>query len=163
MKLRVLLSLATAAIALVVVWWYFEDPSRVPGLFGRNLRGSLFAGLLTVSSFLLSLKTFIIVKLKENVYDSEAYRRRLACRKGLNGSLTLYGPLKRLSTLLFFTICSALFAAVSQLTVGLIPHWVASFVCIFLSVFALCMVVCTLMVIRRILQDWLDSSEDQPK
>jgi hypothetical protein len=41
--------------------------------YGENIRGSLFTGFLTLGGFLLSLKTFIIVKMKENVYDDERY------------------------------------------------------------------------------------------
>ena len=38
--------------------------------FAEHLRGSLFSGFLTLGGFLLSLQMFIVVKIKEDLYDS---------------------------------------------------------------------------------------------
>src|SRR5262245_31540304 len=53
------------------------DGQRFADFYARNLRGSLFTGFLTLSGFLLSAKTFIVVKMKESLYEQDFYTRRL--------------------------------------------------------------------------------------
>jgi ABC-type multidrug transport system permease subunit len=124
------------------------------------MRGSLFTGFLTVGSFLLSLKAFIVVKLKENIFDTDGYKNRLKERRRINQKLTLYGPVKRLSHLLFISISSSIAASVSQFSIGLIPDWKATFVCIFLAIFAISMLISTLLLIKGLLDEWLNYLED---
>ncbi len=160
MKLRVLLSMLLASIALMLIYYLCPDLNAVSDYYAKNIRGSLFTGFLTVGSFLLSLKAFIVVKLKENIFDSDGYKEKLKERRKLNPNLTLYGPLKRLSLLIFLSISSSLAASISQLSVGLIQHWLATFFCIFLSVFAITMLISTLLLIKSTLDEWLDYLED---
>lgn len=160
MTLRVLLSILLASIALALIYYRCPDLDIVPDYYAKNIRGSLFTGFLTVGSFLLSLKAFIVVKLKENIFDSDGYKEKLKKQRKLNPDLTLYGPLKRLSLLIFLSISSSLAASISQLSVGLIQHWVATFFCIFLSVFAITMLISTLLLIKSTLDEWLDYLED---
>lgn len=63
--------------------------------------------------------------------------------------------------MLFLSTASAIFASVCQLTFGLIQKWYASFLCIFIASFAICMLIAALLLIRSALSDWLDSLEDQ--
>ena len=160
MTRRVLLSVLFASITLATICYFCPDIEAIPEYYSKNIRGSLFTGFLTVGSFLLSLKAFIVVKLKENIFDSDVYRDRLKQQRKLNPKLTLYGPVKRLTQLIFLTICSAITAAVSQLTIGLIQHWQATFFCIFVSVFAICMFVFTLLLIKNMLDEWLNYLEE---
>ena len=160
MTLRVLLSTLIASITLALMYYLCSDLGIVPDYYAKNIRGSLFTGFLTVGSFLLSLKAFIVVKLKENIFDSDIYKERLKQQRKLNSNLTLYGPVKRLSQLIFLTICSALTASVSQLTIGLIQHWLATFFCIFVSMFAISMLVSTLLLIKSTLDEWLNYLEE---
>ena len=127
MTLRVLLSALIASISLALIYFLCPSLDMVPEYYAKNIRSSLFSGFLTVGSFLLSLKAFIVVKLKENIFDTYIYKEKLKERKKLNSKLTLYGPVKRLSSLLFLTISSALTASVSQLSIGLIQSWLATF------------------------------------
>ncbi len=160
MRLRVLISILLASGTLAFIYYLCPDLSLVPDYYAKNIRGSLFTGFLTVGSFLLSLKAFIVVKLKENIFDSAGYKEKLRERRKLNPDLTLYGPLKRLSLLIFLAISSAIAASVSQLNVGLVQHWIASFFCIFISVFAIGMLISTLLLIKSTLDEWLDYLED---
>lgn len=159
MTLRVLLSLLVASLTLALAYYLTPDLNAIPDYYARNMRGSLFTGFLTVGSFLLSLKAFIVVKLKENIFDSEGYKDKLKDRRKLNPTLTLYGPLKRLSLLIFLSIASAISAAISQLTVGLVEQWEATFFCLFVSMFAMGMLVSTLLLIKSTLDEWLDYLE----
>jgi len=160
-RLRVLLSFLFASASLALIYYFNTDLDSIPHYYASNIRGSLFTGFLTAGSFLLSLKAFIVVKLKENIFDTDRYKERLKERRKLNPNLTLYGPVKRLSQLLFVSISSAIIAAVSQLSVGLIPQWEATFFCVFVSVVAVSMLVFTLLLIKNILNEWLDYLEEE--
>jgi len=160
-RLRVLISLLFSVATLAVLSALCSDLEQIPEFYAKNIRGSLFTGFLTVGSFLLSLKAFIVVKLKENIFDTELYKKKLVERRKLNSALTLYGPVKRLSALLFVAISAAITASVSQLTIGLVPHWLASFFCIFVAVFAISMLVSTLVLIKKTLDEWLDYLEEE--
>ncbi len=149
-----------ASITVALIFFAVPDLSTIPDYYAKNIRGSLFAGFLTVGSFLLSLKAFIVVKLKENVFDTQVYKDKLTELRKINPELTLYGPVKRLSKLLFVTISSAITASVSQLTIGLIDCWTAVLLCAFLAVFAMAMLVATLLLIRRTLDEWLEYLEE---
>lgn len=156
---RIILSLLIGLIAAVVAYSFSENLCEISDFYAQNIRASLFTGFLTVGSFLLSLKVFIVVKFKENIFDSEVYKNRLKDRRRLNPSLTHYGPVKRLSNLLFFSIISAISASATQLTIGLIPTWQATLFCIFIATFAGSMLICTLWLIREILDEWLSYLE----
>lgn len=159
MRLRILLSLLVALAATALVWCVSSDLTTVSEFYAKNIRASLFTGFLTVGSFLLSLKVFIVVKFKENIFDSQSYKERLQDRRKLDPNLSHYGPVKRLSRLLFVSIISALAASAIQLSVGLIPYWQASLFCVFAAVFAGSMLLCTLWLIRQILDEWLSYLE----
>jgi len=159
-KLRILISLLLSSTAIAFVFYFSPDLQLVPDYYAKNMRGSLFTGFLTVGSFLLSLKAFIVVKLKENIFDTDIYKEKLKERRKLNPNLTLYGPVKRLSLLLFISTSSAITASVSQLSVGLIERWEATFFCIFVSVFAISMLIATLLLIKSTLDEWLDYLEE---
>lgn len=158
MRLRALLSLLVALVVVVLVC-STTDLATLADFYARNIRASLFTGFLTVGSFLLSLKVFIVVKFKENIFDSALYKEKLEDRRKLNPSLTNYGPVKRLSKLLFVSIASALAASFSQLSIGLLPYWQAAAFCVFVSGFAGSMLICTLWLIREILDEWLSYFE----
>lgn len=160
MKVRVFASIFAAAFVLACIYIFTPDICVIPDYFAKNIRASLFTGLLTMGSFLFSLQAFIVVKLKENVFDSAVYRERLEIRRKLNPKISLYGPVKRLSTMLFISAASAIFASICQLTFGLIQHWIATFFCVFAATFAICMLLAALLLIKSALSDWLDSLED---
>jgi ABC-type glycerol-3-phosphate transport system permease component len=109
-----------------------------------------------VGGFLLSLKTFILIKLKENVYDHEEYRKIFNDQKQLDSSLLLYGPLRNLSDFLFWSVLSTIGAAIAQLTIGLFGSYWLTLASLWLSVFALSILVVSLILIKSSLNDWFD-------
>lgn len=159
MRVRLLLSIFAGLVVTFLVYSSVPDIDSLSDYYAKNIRASLFTGFLTVGSFLLSLKVFIIVKFKENIFDSAAYRAKLEEKRKLNSDLTHYGPVKRLSRLLFAAILSALAASAAQLTVGLVPVWPATLFCVFIAAFSGAMLLCTLWLIRQILDEWLSYLE----
>lgn len=160
MRKVILIALLITSITALILQNSVPDWSGVPDFYSKNIRASFFTGFLTVGSFLLSLKTFIVVKLKENVFDSKQYKEQISEARKINNNLTLYGPIKRLSKLVFISICACISASLSQLTIGLINHWAASLFCILIASFAISMLIETLILIRGTIDNWLTSSEE---
>lgn len=145
-----------------LVYFLSPDIPRAVIFFSEKIRASLFTGLLTVGSFLLSLKVFIVVKFKETVFDSKEYKDRLEELRKINPSLEHYAQVRNLSLVLFTAIASAIGAAVCQLTIGLLEHPAAMLICVFIASFAGAMLMQTLILIKQILGEWLDHMEVKP-
>ncbi|QIL71684.1 hypothetical protein G7048_15765 [Diaphorobacter sp. HDW4B] len=158
----VLLALLFATAVMAGVIYVSEGSEKAVIFYGNNVRASLFTGLLTVGSFLLSMKVFIVVKFKETVFDTEWYKKRLEDRRKIDPQIEHYAPVRNLSRVLFMAIASAIVGSLSQVTIGLIPHVAALTFCVVTASFAGAMLVQTLLLVRRILTEWLDHTEKKP-
>lgn len=154
MRIKFLLSILTGSIVIACIYWLVPNHKLLSEFYGENIRGSLFTGFLTLGGFLLSLKTFIIVKMKENVYDDKKYIETFNHQKKLDNSLLLYAPLKNLSHLLFWAILSCIITSVLQFSLGLIEHWVAILTCIFMATFSITLLILSLIEIKNNLDRW---------
>ncbi|WP_346832649.1 hypothetical protein ABDX87_09600 [Pseudomonas abietaniphila] len=134
--------------------------SSFSSFYAVSLRGSLFAGFLTLGGFLMSLKTFIVVNMKKEVYDSAAYIKRFESLKMTKPSLSRYEPLQALSNVLFVTILSCLSTSVMQLTIGLFESFYASLLCLMFAAGSITLLAWTLYLIRANLQDMFEHLDD---
>ena len=100
-----------------------------------------------------------MVKMKESVYDHDKYKERLEKGKILNPKMTHYGPLQRLSNMLFYSVLFSIITAALQLTIGLIPHWSVVLVCIFTSVSTIFLLIWSLLLIKQNMDDWFSFIE----
>lgn len=168
--------IAYAFISLVIVFsgyitfaFYLCEPKSLNGLccketslfskyYADNIRGHIFAGFLAMGGFLLSLKTFIVVNIKQSLYDNEEYQKkwRASKKRNPNGSKTLYAPLKELSDLLYFAIAACLFSAIVQMTLGLYENLWAALICIYTCVLASTLLFESLRVIKNNLDSWFE-------
>lgn len=148
---------------------FILDPgitARVFDFYAKNLRGSLFTGFLALGGFLMSAKTFIIVNMKKEVYDSAKYKQDWLDGRELNGAENyppLFRPLRRLSNILFYTITFSFIASISQLTIGLFESISSVVACAFLVILAACFLMLSLYLIKKNLAtmfDYLDKSHD---
>lgn len=134
-----------------------SQPSEIDWFFhfyATNLRASLFAGFLTLGSFLVAVNTFIVVNLKKEVYEHKLYKKRVQDARRSDPKASFFGPLRRLSELLFAAILLALVTAISQLTVGvLIPHWGSALFCLCLAGITVVLLLFVLWQIRQNLND----------
>ncbi len=158
----VLLALLFAAAVVAGVIYVSDGSDEAMIFYGKNIRAPLFTGLLTVGSFLLSMKVFIVVKFKETVFDADWYKERLEARRKIDPSIEHYAPVRNLSRVLFAAIASAIIGSLSQITIGLIPHVAALVFCVIAASFAGAMLVQTLLLVRSILTEWLDHTEKKP-
>lgn len=131
--------------------------------FKANMRGSFFTGFLTIGGFMLSLKTFVLVKMKEGLYASDEYKKRQAAMCECGSRDSLYAPLKRLSHLLFFSIFAALVSSALQLTLGLWPHWWSAALCLAAAGGTIAMLIFSLINIKTNLDAWFDCLDEDAK
>ena len=124
--------------------------------YSQNMRGHLFAGFLALGGFLLSLKTFIIVNMKENLFSSEKYIERWEKSVKTNPDLKLYAPLSELSHILYYAIFSCLVAAILQMTLGFFKQDIASLICIYLCISSTVLLMKSLVIIKRNLDTWFE-------
>ncbi len=136
------------------------EEDKLREVYGEDLRMGFFVAFLTVAGFLLSLKTFIVVTMKEGLYDSEAYIKRMQRRRAVNPQATHYGTLARLSKLLYLAVLLCLVAAVAQLTFGLRKECWAIYMCIALAGAAVGMLLASLFVSERNLAKMFKRWED---
>lgn len=130
--------------------------------YGRSLRGSLFAGFLTLGGFLLSLKTFIIVTMKKEVFESAAYKQEWEEQKKIDSSgklISLYEPLRYLSTILFVAIICCITTAVLQLTLGLAETTWGAVICLWAGLTSALFLIRCLLLIRLNLTRMFDFLE----
>ncbi len=134
---------------LAAMWIACIFGDSIVSFYGNSLQQALFAAFVTLSAFLFSLMTFIIVKMKEEVYGTDSYREKFESQKKLNDALELYGPLRNFSELLFFTVVLCLVAAITQFTVGFIEHWWAVVLSVASAISAFCMFAISLFHVWR--------------
>lgn len=166
--LYIVLIMATSKEIHLKGFFYLEPgtTSKIFDFYARNLRGSLFTGFLALGGFLMSAKTFIIVNMKKEVYDSARYKQDWLDGRELNGSENyppLFRPLRRLSNILFYTISFSFLASVAQLTIGLFESVPSVVICSFLVILAICFLMLSLYLIKKNLAtmfDYLDKAHD---
>lgn len=76
-------------------------------LYTEAVRLNIFSALLTLAAFLFSLKTFIIVKLKEDVYDSPSYDTMVKQLAEISPNIkkeSKYKNLENFSNMLYWTV-----------------------------------------------------------
>lgn len=125
-----------------------------------SLRPAFFGGLVSLAGFLFSIYGYTIIRMKESVYDTDTYDALVRERLINNPKLEHYGPLNRLSHLLFLTIVTALISAVCQITVGLADTYRAAvFVCYLMVLVTVSMVGFSLFTVWRNLSAWFEELE----
>ena len=122
--------------------------------YGEKIREPMFSGLLTVAAFLFSLQTFIVVTMKENVYDSTKYDDLIKKLRVVKPTLKRYAPLQNFSSLLFQAVLTSLVAAVFQFSIGLIESPVAAAASIAMALWAILMNFVALFYLQSNLKIW---------
>lgn len=137
---------------------YCQKSNVFVTFFEENLRGHLFAGFLGLGGFLLSLKTFIVVTMKGNVYDTKEYKERWEKinEQIPSDSVALYYPLNQLSDLLFYAIAASFITAIAQLSFGLSGLFAFSLLCIALAIGTLLLLMQSMVSIKRNLDQWFE-------
>lgn len=132
-------------------------------LYDLNLRQALFSSLFSLAAFLFAMKTFIVVKMKEGLYDTPEYKIIIQQKRQRNPNHSFYGSLRRLSSFLTYSIFSAIIGALAQITIGFIKT--PFYVCIALSLAAVSVALLIISIILSSfnLNNWFDKLEEKAK
>jgi hypothetical protein len=134
---------------------------RVPGfclvdVYQTKLQVPIFAGCLTIGSFLLTLKTLILLRLKEGLYDRPEYERIFRNQLALDEKLVYYGPLSRLGDALILSVFLAMTCAVCQLSLGFVRSIYTVSACLGLAISTIGLVLFCWCQIRQNLKRWFE-------
>lgn len=128
-----------ATIAVAFLCW-FVCYGKIVHVY-EGMRPALFTGFFTLSGFLLTAKTFIVLNMKKEVYSTKTYLRtirdfRNSFDREANESerkkaaLEIYRPLKSMGDILTTNVGATLFTALLQFSVGLLPFVSAATICL---------------------------------
>ncbi len=152
--------LLLACFFFIFNYWPFERGKMVE-FHKKELGTALFSGFLTLSAFIFTLETFIIVTIKENIYDNAGYIKNFEEKKKINNSLKRYAPLIRLKDFLFFTMLYSFLAAIFQLFSSLTDNWQFFILMMCFSSIAVISFGTSLFITNSILKSWLEFLEQQ--
>lgn len=133
---------------------YCANVDMFSKFYADNLRGNLFSGFLALGGFLLSLKTFIVVTMKENVYNNNKYIENWERTRKFKPDQKLHAPLKQLSDFLFYAIFASILSAVLHMSLGLYGSVPAAVISVWSSIFAILLLVWCLVLIKKNLDTW---------
>ncbi|WP_052300308.1 hypothetical protein [Opitutus terrae] len=127
--------------------------------FHNDIRGYLFSGFLTLGSFLLTTKTFVITRLQEGLFQKREYDEwyRIAVQQhGVEKVGARNQPLRNLTEFLVWSVVSCLGTAVCQLLLSAVKHPFATTVAFGASAGALSLVLRAWWHLRALMLDYLD-------
>jgi len=153
-----------AAITFGLLVWL--APPELVGVYQGRLQIPLFSGFLTLGGFLLSLKTAILMRLKDELYGKPEYRNSVERARSIQdpkNPVTRYGPLRRLGQFLILSVLFSLATAALQLTVGFIPYKSASAFCLTTAAGTLSLVFFAWREIRANLDHWFEFLDSEHK
>lgn len=136
-------------------------------VYVTSMRGSMFTGFLTMCSFLMAAKTFLVTNLKQEVYSRKEYVQfhlDTAPHPDRVTAAELNEPLRDLSRLLLRNVTLSLITCVAQFSVGLIPCWPATLVCLGLAAVTVGYLAKTLFKMRgnlHVMFAWMDKSAEK--
>lgn len=160
----ILVAVAVAGCVLVLFRWRVfavPDATEVFRFYQQSLRASLFTGFLTLSGFLFSAKTFIVMKMHESVYSTPAYQKRARAEATMAGKpLQIYAPLRSLADLLLLSVSVSLLTSVSQLTIGLALNYWAVLWCLAIAAVAVVFIAWSVLHLGINLRAWFNALEE---
>jgi hypothetical protein len=135
--------------------------SNLYDYYKSNFRNSLFTGFLTLGGFLFTFKSFAILRLA-TVFESPEYQdRHIARKQNPEYSFGFLDPLTNLNDSVFLAIALSLVTSASQLTIGLLPNWFASLVCLWLALFSTVVLARTIKLLKLNIDLWLEVESDR--
>ena len=144
-----------------IIDWCLEN-GDLAKFYAESMRSSLFSGLLTVSAFVFSVKTFLLMALEKDVYNTTTYRRLVAKMQTLDPKLDRLEPLQNIHIALKRTVWLSFIAAVLQVSLGLLKSNLAAAACLLSAAVALMLIGHSFYVHHVAMQDWFQVVSDKP-
>jgi len=132
--------------------------------FHKENRGYIFSGLLTLGSFLLATKTFIITRLQDGLFQTKEYddTYTIAIEQSDEGKVGERNqPLRNLAEFLSWGIASCLITALLQLILGVCNNITCTIVALGASLGALAIVLRGWWHLRGIIHTYLEHANRQ--
>lgn len=155
--LPVLAFILTASV-IYLLYGAFEVFTKdlILNAYSEKLQVPLFTGFLTISGFLLSLTTFIVVKMHEAVYQDKDYYERVERLKRIDPNYSQTKPLENLSSFLLVSVVISLLASFSQFTIGNYVNLYMVMFCISLAACASVFVLTSCVLIKKNITAWIN-------
>lgn len=155
-----LFCISGATIGFYVMLEHFVQCSEhwVSGYF-NNARVPMFTGFLTLGSFLLTLQTGIIQRLKE-AYESTDHARKIRQLRDKGKQVRYYGSLERVGIALSTNVILALTTSLSQMTLGFVQTSWSTAVCVGLGFTTIALVVYLTVQLVLAHHQWFKKIED---
>lgn len=129
--------------------------------YTTGLRTPLFTAFVTMGSFLLTLKTFILLRLKEGMYDKEFYKTAYLNNRSLASKDSYYGPLQRLGQALIVNVAMCYISSILQLTLGLLKYDWGIVICLGFGATTLGLIFFCWYQVSQNLQQWFNYIETE--
>lgn len=118
------LSLLVAACCWYVLFKWV-DVNAFTLLYDTKLQLVFFTAFLTVGSFLLAMKAFILVRIKDDIYRHKEYKERYLSQYNNEYKGNYYKGLVDLGHLLVVSVAGAFITSIAQITIGFAKtYWV---------------------------------------
>lgn len=108
----------SATILCWLVLFYFVDSRCFSELYDTKLQLVFFTAFITVGSFLLAMKAFILVRIKEDIYRHKEYKRRYLAQYNNEYKGDYYKGLVELGYLLVVSVVGSFATSIAQITFG---------------------------------------------
>ena len=109
-------------IIITIACWFtlfkIVDSEKFSYLYDTKLQLVFFTAFLTVGSFLLAMKAFILVRIRDDIYRHNEYRKRYLCQYNNEYRGDYYKGLVDLGHLLVVSVIVSFITSIAQVTVG---------------------------------------------
>lgn len=157
-----ILSLVATAVTWICLYC-FVPRETFNELYDQKLQLACFTAFLTVGSFLLAMKAFILVRLRDDVYRHASYRKRYLCQNNQKYCEKYYQGLFDLGHLLVVSVASSFAASAAQVTFGFSSSYGMKLIAPSLCVGVLSLVFIDWLVVYLNLKDWFEFIEDEAR
>jgi hypothetical protein len=154
-------------VALLLIgglWWMMvEGPlnfSKIWTGYAANARTPLFTSFVTLGSFLLTLKTTILQRLKE-AFNTKQQRFLYRAFRAENPERRFYASLENISAALALNILLALGSSAIQMSLGFLEHPLPLAICIAAPITTLIFVFYLTFQIFSVHREWFKHIEDE--
>ena len=164
MKLFFIILISFLTLCSIAAYMTFEradvDASKWIEIYNTQARVPMFTGFLTLGSFLLTLQTAIIQRLKE-AYDTAEYSRKVAQMREKDKEVKHYGSLERVGIALSSNVILALSTSLLQMTLGFVRTTWSTAVCIAFGFTTILLVVYLTIQLVLAHRQWFKKIEDE--
>ena len=144
------------AFLISVVLCLVEEYLGLKNLY-EKIQGGLFSSFLTMGSFTLSLTAFFLGSLKEKLFDSDKYIKKIQALTELQcgSSCRRYDQLINISKLFIFCIMMCFLTSLSQITLGLIKKTFFISICLAMAISTILLALYILYNVWKTIEIWL--------